>query len=84
MPADCASCGAEADEDASVDVEVLETSVGYSGFFRLDVHRLRHRHFDGRMSEVITREVLDRGNAVAVLPYDPRRDEVLLIRTPAD
>jgi ADP-ribose pyrophosphatase len=80
MPAERASSGPEADEDAFVEVEVLETSVGYSGFFRLDVHRLRHRRFDGRMSEVITREVLERGNAVAVLPYDPRRDEVLLIR----
>ena len=80
MPADRASSGPEADEDAFVEVEVLETSVRYSGFFRLDVHRLRHRRFDGRMSEVITREVLERGNAVAVLPYDPRRDEVLLIR----
>ncbi len=62
------------------EVEVLETAVGYSGFFRLDVHKLRHRRFDGRMSPVITREILERGNAVAVLPYDPRRDEVLLIR----
>lgn len=80
MPADRASSGPEADEDAFVQVEVLETSVGYKGFFRLDVHRLRHRRFDGRMSAVITREVLERGNAAAVLPYDPRRDEVLLIR----
>ena len=80
MPVDRASGGPEADEDAFVEVELIETTVGYSGFFRLDMHRLRHRRFDGRMSEVITREVLERGNAVAVLPYDPRRDEVLLIR----
>src|SRR4051794_12720034 len=80
MPIERASSGLGADEEAFVEAEVLETSVGYSGFFRLDVHRLRHRHFDGRMSEVVTREVLERGNAVAVVPYDPRRDEVLLIR----
>src|SRR4029453_14809822 len=80
MPVDRASSGPEADEDAFVEGEVLETSVRYSGFFRLGVHRLRHQRFDGRMSAVITREVLERGNAVAVLPYDPRRDEVLLIR----
>ena len=80
MPDARASGGLGADEDAFVEVEVLETSVGYSGFFRLDLHRLRHRRFDGRMSAVIAREVLERGNAVAVLPYDPRRDEVLLIR----
>ncbi len=40
MPADRASSGPEADEDAFVEVEVLETSVGYKGFLRLDVHRL--------------------------------------------
>src|SRR3954465_10522416 len=80
MPVDRTSSGPEADEEAFVEVKVLETSAGHSGFFRLDVHRLRHRRFDGCMSEVITREVLERGNAVAVLPYDPHRDEVLLIR----
>src|SRR5829696_2667315 len=80
MPFDRAGSGPEGNEEAFVEVEVRETPAGYSGFFRLDVHRLRHRRFDGRMSEVITREVLERGNAVAVLPYDPRRDEVLLIR----
>src|SRR3954447_8991422 len=77
MPIERASSGLGADEEAFVEAEVLETSVGYSGFFRLDVHRLRHRRFDGRMSQLITREVLERGDAVAVLPYDPRRDEVL-------
>jgi len=32
------------------------------------------------MTDVMTREIFERGNAAAVLPYDPRRDEVLLIR----
>src|SRR5438270_12165196 len=63
MPIERASSGLGAYEEAFVEAEVLETSVGYSGFFRLDVHRLRHRRFDGRMSEVITREVLERSNA---------------------
>ncbi|MFV9615859.1 MAG: NUDIX domain-containing protein, partial [Gammaproteobacteria bacterium] len=30
-------------------------------------------------SQVLTRELLDRGQAAAVLPYDPERDEVVLI-----
>ena len=66
--------------DDALDVEVIETRAGFRGFFRLDVHRLRHRRFDGTMTDVMTREIFERGNAVAVLPYDPRRDEVLLIR----
>jgi ADP-ribose pyrophosphatase len=32
------------------------------------------------MTDVMVREIFERGNAAAVLPYDPRRDEVLLIR----
>jgi ADP-ribose pyrophosphatase len=46
---------------------------------RLDVYRLRHHDFNGGWSIDLSREVLERGNAVAVLPYDPDRDEVVLI-----
>ncbi len=31
------------------------------------------------MSASLTREVVERGHATAVLPYDPRRDEIVLI-----
>lgn len=61
-------------------VEVLESRIGYKGFFRIDVHRLRHRRFDGGMTDEMQREIFERGHAAAVLPYDPVRDEVLLIR----
>jgi ADP-ribose pyrophosphatase len=60
-----------------VEAEVPQRS--HSGFFGLDVHRLRHRRFDGGMSPWITREVFVAGDAVTVLPYDPVRDRVLLI-----
>ena len=51
----------------------------HSGFFAVDVHRLRHRRFDGAMSPTLTREVFVVGDAVTVLPYDPVRDRVLVI-----
>lgn len=51
----------------------------YAGFFSVDVHRLRHRRFDGSLSPRLTREVFVVGDAVTVLPYDPVRDRVLLI-----
>lgn len=38
-----------------------------------------HDLFDGGESPVLRRELLDRGHAVAVLPYDPVRDELVLI-----
>jgi ADP-ribose pyrophosphatase len=51
----------------------------YSGFFKLTGYELKHDLFEGGVSPVLSREMLDRGHAVAVLPYDPLRDEVVLI-----
>ncbi len=59
--------------------QINSKTVAYSGFFRLEVYRLQHELFAGGWSAELTRECLERGHAVAVLPYDPWRDEVLLI-----
>ncbi len=61
------------------DVEILEKIEAFKGYFRIDRYRLRHRLFSGGWSPEITREVFERGHAAAVLPYDPVRDEVVLI-----
>ncbi len=61
------------------DVEVIERTVGYEGYFQLNKYRFRHRLFEGGWGPEIDREVFERGDAVAVLPYDPVRDEVVLI-----
>ncbi|MDX8402746.1 MAG: NUDIX domain-containing protein [Mariprofundaceae bacterium] len=50
----------------------------YRGFFRLDALTIRHERFDGG-EQTVRRELLERGDAVAVLLYDPEADEVLLI-----
>ncbi len=60
-------------------VEIVEQRLGYDGFFRLYRYRLRHRLFAGGWTPVICRELFERGHAVAVLPYDPCRDAVVLI-----
>jgi ADP-ribose pyrophosphatase len=60
-------------------VELLEKSERYSGFFRINQYRLRHRLFAGGWSGVIEREVFERGHAVGVLPYDPVADSLVLI-----
>ena len=61
------------------DVEVIERTSPYRGYARVDVYRLRHQVFDQGWSDEITREVLERGHAAAVLPYDPVLDAVVLI-----
>ena len=61
------------------DVEILEKTICFEGFFRLERYRLRHRLFNGNWSQPVQRELFERGNAAAVLPYDPIRREVVLI-----
>ncbi len=60
-------------------VELIERETPYQGYFRIDRYVLRHTLFAGGVSEPLTREVFERGHAAAVLPYDPVRDEVVLI-----
>ena len=51
----------------------------WSGRFPLDVFKFRQRRFDGTMSGLRTWETWRRGKAVALLPYDPVADAVVLI-----
>jgi ADP-ribose pyrophosphatase len=60
-------------------IEIVQRDNAYEGFYKLDRVQLRHEKFDGGMSRVINREVFVRHDAVCVLPYDPQRDEVVLI-----
>ncbi|MCY4394840.1 MAG: NUDIX domain-containing protein [Rhodospirillaceae bacterium] len=59
--------------------ELLSRETGWQGYFRLDRLTLRHTRHDGSMSPSFEREMFERGNAAGVLPYDPVRDEALLI-----
>ena len=61
------------------DYEVPARDRVFDGYLKINRWRLRHRLFAGGWSDVMTREYLERGHAVAVLPYDPLRDEVVLI-----
>ena len=58
---------------------ILDKKLLYCGFFTLSQFSLKHDLFDGGESQPLLRELLDRGQAAAVLPYDPVRDEVVLI-----
>jgi ADP-ribose pyrophosphatase len=61
------------------DVRIIEQPQAYSGHFSLRRLSLQHRLFGGGWSETLTREVFDRGDAVGVLPWDPRRDELVML-----
>ena len=61
------------------DVEVLSDTSAYDGFFKVRELHLRHRKFDGSWSPTLRRELVLRHDAVGVLLYDPRRDEIALV-----
>ncbi|WP_414164880.1 ADP-ribose diphosphatase [Superficieibacter sp. BNK-5] len=61
------------------DIEIIARETLYSGFFSLDLYRFRHRLFNGEMSGEVRREIFERGHAAVLLPFDPVRDEVVLV-----
>jgi ADP-ribose pyrophosphatase len=60
-------------------VEIVDRELCYEGFFRLERVRLRHSLHRGGMSPVLVREIVEKGNVVAMLPYDPITDMVVMI-----
>jgi ADP-ribose pyrophosphatase len=65
---------------ANENAELVRHEVAYQGYFKIGRYFFRHSLHAGGQSAVISREVFERGQAGAVLPYDPGRDEVVLIR----
>ena len=61
------------------DVQIESSRRVWQGWVALDQIRFRNRRFDGTMSALRTWEVVRRGHAVAVLPYDPDADVLVLM-----
>lgn len=59
--------------------EIIERELLHEGFSRFERVKVRQRRRDGR-EQVVDREFQDRGDAVAVLPYDPERRVGILVR----
>ncbi|MFT4962623.1 MAG: ADP-ribose pyrophosphatase [Paracoccaceae bacterium] len=73
------SMPADPERDMSRDVVIKARQQPYMNFFTVEENDLRFRRYDGQLSEVINRGALHVGQVVAVLPYDPVRDCVLLV-----
>lgn len=65
--------------DLSRDVVVHRHKRAYMNFFGLEEMDLQFRRYDGALSPVINRCAAMVGHATVVLPYDPIRDQVLLV-----
>src|SRR4051812_11210399 len=61
------------------DIDILGKETVYDGFFRMERYRLRHRKFDGTWTPEMSREIFERGNAVAILLYAPALDNVVMV-----
>lgn len=61
------------------DVTVLAQRTPYSHFYALQEYDFQHRQFNGKIGPEMQRAVFTGFDAAIVLPYDPRRDCVLLI-----
>lgn len=59
-------------------VEILQRHEVFRKFFRIDEVVLRHERFDGSMTSEMTRLVLNRGDSVALLLADRKRNAILL------
>ncbi|MBH90384.1 MAG: ADP-ribose diphosphatase [Magnetovibrio sp.] len=60
-------------------VVLEEKTTPYNGFFQVDRYKLKYQKHEGGWSSVVVRELFERGHTVAVLPYDPVQDKVVLI-----
>ena len=61
------------------DVDLQKREQSFRGYFSLETLTLRHRLFAGGWSAPVRRELFQRGDAVGVLPWDPVKDELVLI-----
>lgn len=61
------------------DVEIVERTRPYDGYFKIDRYRLKHRLFEGGWSGEMERELFERGHAAAVLLYDPEKEKLIFV-----
>lgn len=59
--------------------KIVDHQIVFQGYFRIEKYTLQHELFAGGWTGNFDREIFERGSAVAVLPYDPLRDKVVLI-----
>ena len=59
------------------DYTVHEHTLKYQGFFKISEYKISHKLFNGGTSNILSREIFERGDAVVLLPYDPVNDVII-------
>lgn len=60
------------------DHQIVSKERLHDGFFKVDRFHIQHKLFAGGKTDTFTRELFERGEAAAVLLYDPVADAVVL------
>ncbi len=60
-------------------VNILNVISAFKDYFEVNKYHVSYRQFNGEMGATVEREIFERGHAVAVLPYDPILDKIILI-----
>lgn len=59
--------------------QMLDRKPVHEGFYTVHLCHFEHSLFQGGKTGPVERELLERGNVAAVLPYDPSDDSVVLV-----
>jgi len=59
--------------------KIINHEIIFQGYFRIEKYDLQHEKYAGGRTETFQREIFERGSAVAVIPYDPIQNKVVLI-----
>lgn len=62
-----------------MDWKVITKKVLFNGFLSIEEYTLKHDLYAGGKTEVLTRQLMERGHAVAVLLFDPLQDSLVMI-----
>lgn len=61
------------------DVKIKRKTLVHEGFCPIELYEMRHRLFNGEWTPIYTRELMIKPNVAGALPYDPKRNKVVLI-----
>jgi ADP-ribose pyrophosphatase len=60
-------------------IKIKKTTTLRKGFYEVNLSELKQQRFDGTWTPLFKREFIKKQSAIAVLPYDPKKDCVVLI-----
>lgn len=62
-----------------MDWKIITKKLLYKGFLSIEEYQLRHELYAGGETALISRQLMERGHAVAVLLFDPDENKLVLI-----